>query len=222
MRDRSRLTNLIAIGALLAAMAVLGVVAGKPIIELVSDPVRFRAWVDSHGWVSRLAFVGMMIFQLIVAVIPGGPLEGAAGYAFGWVEGSMLCLAGTLIGSYMVYVLVRRFGTPLVETFFSREDLGRLGFLKDAKRLNVLIFLLFFIPGTPKDLLTYVAPLTPARMWTYLLISNLARLPAIVISALGGFKLSEGHTAQAIWAFGIMGVITLLGILYYRRLSARG
>ncbi len=67
---------------------------GKPMVEFVSQPEQFRAWVDSHGLWGRVAFVGMMAFQIIVAFIPGEPLEIGAGYAFGVAEGTFLCIMG--------------------------------------------------------------------------------------------------------------------------------
>ena len=121
-------------------------------IEFVREPERFRAWVDSSGFVSRVIFVGMVIFQLIIALIPGEPLEMGAGYAFGAVEGTILCIIGCVIGSALVFLFVRRFGVKLVEVFFPREKIRSLRFLQDSRRLNLLTFIVFFIPGTPKDL----------------------------------------------------------------------
>ena len=85
--------------------------AGKPLIQFVQEPERFRAWVDQQGPLAPVAFVGMIILQIVVAVIPGEPLEIAAGYAFGAWYGTLLCLLGAFVGRTMVFLLVRRFGT---------------------------------------------------------------------------------------------------------------
>ena len=91
------------------AMAAICLMAGKPMLALLSDPERFRTWVDERGLWGRLAFVGMMAVQIIAAMIPGEPLEIAAGYAFGAVEGTALCLLGALIGGAAVFLAPCRF-----------------------------------------------------------------------------------------------------------------
>ena len=94
---------------------------GRPMLRFVSEPERFRAWVDSGRIMSRVYFLGMQLLQVFFAIIPGEPMELGAGYAFGAVEGTLLCLAGTVAGSMAVFFFVRRFGIRAVEIFFSRE-----------------------------------------------------------------------------------------------------
>ncbi len=93
--------------------------------------------------------MGMVIVQVIIALIPGEPFEIAAGYAFGAWEGTLLCLLASTIGSILVFSLVRRFGLRVVRLFFSPEKLHTLRFLKDSRGRDFLFFLIFLIPGTP-------------------------------------------------------------------------
>ena len=157
-RERAQLTEahkkkiyLFAIVVALLFIAAVGYLVGKPMVDFVREPERFRAWVDSSGFMSRVIFVGMVVFQLVIALIPGEPLEMGAGYAFGAVEGTILCIIGCVIGSALVFLFVRRFGVKLVEVFFPREKIRSLRFLQDSRRLDLLTFIVFFIPGTPKD-----------------------------------------------------------------------
>lgn len=110
--------------------------AGRPLVRFAQSPELFRAWVDEQGiWAPGL-FVGMVVLQVIVAIIPGEPLEIAAGYAFGALEGTLLCIIGTTLGSVLVFLLVRRFGTRAVEVFLPLEKLQSLKFLQDERRLH--------------------------------------------------------------------------------------
>ena len=202
-------------------IAAVGYLVGKPMIEFVREPERFRAWVDSSGFVSRVIFVGMVVFQLIIALIPGEPLEMGAGYAFGAVEGTILCIIGCVIGSALVFLFVRRFGVKLVEVFFPREKIRSLRFLQDSRRLNLLTFIVFFIPGTPKDLLSYFIGLTDMKLGTWLFITAVARIPSIVTSTVTGDALGLKDYQFALIAFGVTLALSLAGILVYRRLSAR-
>ena len=227
-QERTQLTEahkkkiyLFAIIVALIFIAAVGYLVGKPMVEFVREPERFRAWVDSSGFVSRVIFVGMVVFQLIIALIPGEPLEMGAGYAFGAVEGTILCIIGCVIGSALVFLFVRRFGIKLVEVFFPREKIRSLRFLQDSRRLNLLTFIVFFIPGTPKDLLSYFIGLTDMKLGTWLLITAVARIPSIVTSTVTGDALGLKDYQFALIAFGVTLALSLLGILVYRRLSAR-
>lgn len=227
-QERAQLTEahkkkiyLFAIIVALIFIAAVGYLVGKPMIEFVREPERFRAWVDSSGFVSRVIFVGMVIFQLIIALIPGEPLEMGAGYAFGAVEGTILCIIGCVIGSALVFLFVRRFGVKLVEVFFPREKIRSLRFLQDSRRLNLLTFIVFFIPGTPKDLLSYFIGLTDMKLGTWLFITAVARIPSIVTSTVTGDALGLKDYQFALIAFGVTLALSLAGILVYRRLSAR-
>lgn len=192
--------------------------AGRPILELASDPDRFRGWIAERGWWGQLAFVGMMMLQIFVAVIPGEPLELAAGYAFGAWMGLLLCLLGAALGSVAVFLLVRSLGVKAVETFFPREKIMELSFLKDIRRRDVLIFTLFCIPGSPKDLLTYVSGLTNISLARWLLLTTPARIPSIITSTVGGDALGVGNVPFAIGVFAVTLLISGGGILMYRRI----
>ena len=228
IQERTQLTEahkkkiyLFAIVVALIFIGAVGYLVGKPMVEFVREPERFRAWVDSSGFVSRVIFVGMVVFQLIIALIPGEPLEMGAGYAFGAVEGTILCIIGCVIGSALVFLFVRRFGVKLVEVFFPREKIRSLRFLQDSRRLNLLTFIVFFIPGTPKDLLSYFIGLTDMKLGTWLCITAVARIPSIVTSTVTGDALGLKDYQFALIAFGVTLALSLLGILVYRRLSAR-
>lgn len=191
---------------------------GRPMLRFVSEPERFRAWVNSGGAMSRLYFLGMQILQVFFAVIPGEPMEFGAGYAFGAVEGTLLCLIGTTAGSMIIYFFVRRFGVRAVEIFFSREKIESLHFLRSEHKRNTLMFLLMLIPGTPKDLLSYFAPLTGTAPWTWLWITTVARIPSIVTSTIGGSALGVQNYVFAAIALGVTLLISGAGLLIYRRI----
>ena len=191
---------------------------GKPMISLVSEPEKFRGWVESRGNWGRLIFIGMMVFQVLIAFVPGEPLEIGAGYAFGAVEGTILCVIGVTVGSLLVFGLVRRFGIRIVEVFFDTGKIKKLKFLQNEKRLDLITFLVFFLPGTPKDLLTYFVGVTDIKLSKFIIIVSVARLPSIITSTVGGSALGIGKYELAVIVFGVTVVISLLGLFIYNRI----
>lgn len=204
------------IALFLLLSALIFFFAGKPLIQFVQEPERFRAWVDEQGFLAVLAYLGMQILQIVVAIIPGEPLEIAAGYAFGAWEGTLLCLAGAFLGRVAVFLLVRRFGTRAVEVFFPLEKLNDLKFLRNKRRMTWWVFFLFFLPGTPKDVLCYFVGLTDLPLRSWLVIAAVAPLPSIVTSTLGGNALGVGDYTFAIIVFAVTLIISGLGLLAYR------
>lgn len=205
----------------IAAVAALSVAAGIPMVRFASQPEKFRDWIASNGVWGDLAFVGMVMLQILIAVIPGEPFEIAAGYAFGAWEGTVLYLLASTLGSMGVFFLVRRFGRPLVELLFPPEKLRWLRFLKTNPKRELLFLLVFMLPGTPKDLLCYFAGLTDIRIPVWLVICSLGRIPSVITSTLGGDALGERNYTFAILVFAVSLAVSAGGLWLFHRICAR-
>ena len=212
----------VAILVLIAALSALVYVKiGAPLSEFVSDTAAMRAWVASKGWSARLIFGTVVCLQVIVAVIPGEPLELSAGYAFGPLEGSLICLGGIFVGSVIVFLLARRFGRKFVLLFVTEEKLKSVRFLQDSDKLFLITAILMICPGTPKDLLTYCAGLTPIPLAAWIAICSFGRIPSVVTSTWGGHALAEGDYLQAGVIFGVTALLCAGGIALFRRYQRR-
>ena len=185
------------------------------------DREGFKAWMDEHGSMGAIAYCLMVVLQIIVAIVPGGPIEIAGGYAFGALNGTVLFLIGSFTGSVLVFVLVRKFGRPVVELFFKDKEIRKLSFLRDGRKRNLLFMILFIIPGSPKDLLCYVAGLTDMKFWFFALIASLGRLPAVIASAVSGEALGQTNYTVAIVSIVIILVLSGIGVLVYWKISSR-
>lgn len=212
----------VAFAVFLLMIALIGVFIGLPILRFAREPELFRDWVERSGIWGEAAYMGMVIIQIIVALIPGEALEIVGGYAFGALEGTLLCFAAATVGSLIVFGLVRRFGVRLVEVFFSLEKLRSLRFLQSSKKRDMLFLIIFMIPGTPKDLLCYFAGLTDIKLPVWLLICSVGRLPSIISSTVGGNALGTEKYIFAIVIFAVTLAISVAGLLVYNRLSADG
>lgn len=175
----------------------------------------FRDYIQSFGAGGPLVLLGLQFLQVFIALIPGELLETAAGYAFGPWIGTAICYIGVGLASALIFALTRRYGVKLVEIFVDRERINELRFLNTERKRNNLIFLLYFIPGTPKDLLTYFVGLTDIKLSTFLILSMIARIPSVISSTFGGHLLGEERYTGAIVLYGITGLVSALGLLGY-------
>ncbi len=216
--ERRKLLGAIAFLLFLAFMLLVAWFIGRPMISFVESPQLFRKWVDEYGILGRLLFIGMVVFQVIIAIIPGEPLEFGAGYAFGAVEGTILTLIGILIGSLIVFALVKKFGMSFVEIFFSDEKISKINFLKKSRKRDLLIFIIFLIPGTPKDILSYFVGLTDMKYSTLIFISVVARFPSVVTSTISGSALGRESYILAVAVFVATLIISGFGLLIYNRI----
>ena len=210
----------VAAAAVLIFIAVctgLCVFVGIPMVRLAGDPEAFRRWVDGHGAWGRVLYVGIVALQVVVALIPGEPFEFAAGYAFGVWQGLLLCMIGSFIGGSLAMLLARKFGMKLIRALFPRQDIENLAIFKNPERLKILTFILFLIPGTPKDVMVYALGLTPMSVLQGMTLTTLARIPSIITSTLSGHVLGEEQYLASIIIYGLTGVASLAAILIYRK-----
>lgn len=217
-QKRRRIIALVSLVIVVALFSWLTYFFTKQFLVFDRSPEEFKAFVESYGWKGRFVALGIQVLQVVVSLIPGEVVEVGIGYTFGAIEGTLLCMAGVAIASSLVFLLVKRLGIRLVEFFISREKINELRFINSEKKLKRLIFILFFIPGTPKDLLTYFAGLTRIKLHEFLIISLIARIPSLVTSTIGGNLIQKESYWGAVWLFLITGAVSLAGLLIYNRI----
>lgn len=191
------------------------------VIAWLADAQAVRAFVADHAILSRVAMLSINMVQVLLAFLPGEPVELASGYAFGFWEGTALCLVASGLATSLIYWGVRRWGWSLVGLFFDRSMLDRFAWLKDAQRLEFMMLTVFLIPGTPKDFLTYFAGLTEMRFVPVVLIATFGRIPSIVTSTIAASAVGDGNWVVAALALAVSLALLLAGGVVYRRLSAR-
>ncbi|MBR2524309.1 MAG: TVP38/TMEM64 family protein [Clostridiales bacterium] len=221
--EKKKNSKFITVFKVVSAILIIGLVCllGYLSYRFIADPREFSSWIRSHGIWGGVVYVVITILQIIITVIPGGPLELAGGYAFGALLGTVLFLTGAFLGSLISFGLVRKFGRDFVETQFSKKQIKKLAFLEDEQKLNFIFMILFIIPGCPKDLLCYVAGLTKMKVSAFIVIATLGRLPAVIGTAVGGQAIESGNYTVAVIAFIATAVVSLVGMLIYSAIIKR-
>jgi uncharacterized membrane protein YdjX (TVP38/TMEM64 family) len=185
---------------------------------------RFVAWIEGLGIRGAAILLGLQALQIIVAIIPGGPVELLAGAAYGTWGGFAICILGCLIASSVIFMTVKAFGLPLVERILGKKLTDKYKFLGDPKKVSMalaFLFILFLIPGVPKDALTYIAPLGPVKQGRFLLISTVARAPAILMSTMLGSSALQGNWALIVLLFAVIALMGVIGLLYGGRITEK-
>lgn len=204
------------ISILIIAVIVLLIIYGPRVLNYFKDPAlreKFKNFIESLGFFGVFVYILVIVIQIIVAFIPGEPFELLAGIMYGTFGGLLISLIGAFIGSTIVFLLVKKFGKRITNKFFSEEKMQKYKFLNSERNRNRLLFIIFLIPGTPKDLLTYFAPLTPIKYSSYIIITTIARIPSIITSTIAGESILEGDYHIAIIVYGITFLLTIFGIL---------
>ncbi len=210
-------------GIALVVLLILAALAtwGPSLWRFFSNGEAVKAWVDAQGHWAPLAMAALVVAQIVIAVLPGEPVELTAGYLFGFWEGTAICLVGGLVGTLVVTMLVRLLGMRIVRRFFSAEQLEGVSWLHDSRRFELLMFIVFLIPGTPKDVLTYAAGLTTCPWWRIAAITTVGRIPSIITSTLAAGFASSGNWTAAIVTVAVTLMLVAMGSSAYALLRRR-
>ena len=167
--------------------------------------VNFKNQIDNMGVLGYLALFGLQFAQIFLIIIPGEPIEFLAGMCYGGVGGLIFITVSACIISTIIFFTVRKYGRRFVYSFCSEERIKKIEnskLFKNPKKIEYIMILLFVIPGTPKDLLVYIAGLLPLKPLRFILISTFARFPSVMSSTFAGSSLVKGDWKISLIIYG--------------------
>ena len=184
-------------------------------LSTTEGQVAFKEQIGNMGFSGGLMLMGLELLQIILVVLPAEPLEVLAGMCYGTWGGTLFITFAAFISTVMIYFLIAKLGKKVLENFMSKEKIDKIEnskFLKNTRRLEIIMFLLFFIPGTPKDLLVYIGALLPIKPIRFIMISTFARFPSIISSTMVGDNITNGEWTISLIIYGVTFLITAVGI----------
>jgi uncharacterized membrane protein YdjX (TVP38/TMEM64 family) len=190
---------------------------GVQLYNIVYDHHQLKAFISSFGPYSPLAYILLQIIQVIVAPIPGGAIEFLGGYLFGVKAGFFYSMIGLTLGSWVAFSLARVFEKLAVEKIISLTTRRRFDYLIEHEGV-ILSFLLFLIPGFPKDALCYILGLTPMHLGIFLTISTIGRVPGTLMACLQGGKAFEHQYRTFLILLGISALVILAFYIYHEEI----
>lgn len=165
-----------------------------------------------------LAMISLIALQIFLAFLPGEPLELASGYIFGSFEGTIICLIGSMIGTVIVYYLARLFQYTIIDKMFSASQIAEVQKLFSSKKSKFWLFVILLIPGSPKDIITYLVSLGDIELKHWVLLATIGRIPSIVTSTYLVGSLKEGKIILAGFIFLITIILVVGGAIYYKKI----
>jgi uncharacterized membrane protein YdjX (TVP38/TMEM64 family) len=182
--------------------------------EVLFDGTRLKGIISSYGASSPLAYILIQVTQVVVAPIPGGAIEFLGGYLFGVKAGFVYSMIGLVLGSSLAFALGRIFEKVAVEKFVSLKTRKKFDYLVGHEGV-ILSFLLFLIPGFPKDALCYILGLTPMHLGIFLVISTIGRIPGTLMACLQGGKAFDHQYKTMLILLGVSTLVILVFYIYH-------
>ena len=216
--QKALLLRVIILAAVVAGLAFATARYTVPVTRLISDTDRFTAYIHSFGTWSMVVYALIEALQVVIAPVPGEFVQFAGGFIFGTLWGTIYSVAGILLGSAAAFLVARLFGFPLLQVVMPADGLNKFRFLINDPKAELVMLVLFLIPGVPKDLLTYVAGLTPVKPVRFLVTTTVARFPGIVLSSFIGAHVEERRYVEVIVASSIAIGLFVVGVLFQDRI----
>lgn len=206
--------------AFIVLVGIIIVVAWPYITDVFTEggPERMVERLREAGPAGVFVLLGMQFLQIVVAFIPGEVVQLAAGLMYGPLFGAIIILIGCVASSAVVYQLVHKLGAPFVQNMVSTEHLEKFRWFEESGKLDIIVFILFLIPGMPKDVFTYLVPLTDMELKRFLILSNVGRIPGVVASTYAAHGFAEGQIVGPIVVVAIVAILAAVGIVFRDRI----
>ena len=210
--DRKSILQLIIIGLLVIAGTYLLYSLG--LIRLFLDRQRMLSFIHAHRAYSAAIFIGLQALQVVAAPVPGEVTGFVGGYFFGNFWGVIYSTMGLTIGSWLAFMTARMLGRHIVEVVVNPEVIKRYDYVMKHKGL-FLVFLMFLVPGFPKDFLCYILGLGHMGQASFLIVSTTGRLLGTVLLTVGGTFFRNERYGAFFTVVGI-GMAMVLLVMVYR------
>ena len=183
------------------------------------DAAGIKDWLLSFGTLSPVVYFLGMVAQVLLAPIPSAPVALAGSLVFGVWEGLALSLAGSVLGSVLIFLAVRRWGEPLVARLVGREVYRWYAGRLDAR--GWWLFTVLLVPFMPDDAMVALAGLSALSFRGFLVVMVMGRIPGSTMTALLASDWVTGSAAVWIPVGIAFAVILALGFVYRGRLESR-
>ncbi len=169
-----------------------------------------NAFLAQYKTASIFIYIALQAIQIIISVIPGQILQFSAGYAYAFWLGYLYSMIGIFFGTVLTFYLAKTLGTDAMYAIFGEKKIDKFIKILNSKKAYVIIFVLYVVPGFPKDLITYAAGVSNIKLKPFLIIALVGRTPALMGTILMGSMFRNGSYLGLIILGIIVAVICVL------------
>jgi len=186
----------------------------RDLVRFFSSRTRVSAFVSSFGPLAPLVFMGIQFLQVLFAPIPGELTGFIGGFLFGTGAGFIYSTIGLTLGSWVAFLIARRLGFSFVRRFVAKEIMDKFDYLMEHQGA-FFSFIVFIIPGLPKDYFCYLLGLSPMHVLTFLVVSTIGRIPGTLLLSMQG-EAVRSEDYRAFFVVLGLGLLALVLTLIYR------
>ena len=222
MKQKTKIFKIILLIVVIAIMAITTVYLIPTFKELSNEAGQqaFKQKINESGFMGFLMLFGLQFAQIFLFIIPGEPIEILAGMCYGALWGTVFIMVSAGLISTVIFFLVRKLGKKFVYEFCDENKVKKIEnskLFQNPKKIEMIMLILFLLPGTPKDLLVYIAGLLPINPSRFIVISTLARFPSVISSTLAGANIAVGDWKLGILLYGVIVVAVAILIFIYQK-----
>ena len=210
----SSVLKLALLAAIIVAVPLYIYFCHHELLEDWSNLRNIEIWLLQYKKQSAFVYIAAQIVQIIICIIPGQALQLAAGYLYGFWLGFLLSIIGTFLGSVVVFYLAQILGHDAMHILFGQRKINDMLAKINSKKGMMLVFIIFLIPGIPKDLCTYAAGISEMKIKPFLILSLIARSPGMMCSLAIGRQVMHGYYTSAIVIAVIVIILFIFGVLF--------
>lgn len=228
LKEQSKYENMILTKKILSFIKIFFlaiIIIGIPLYMIVfkrefftnlKDISYMMQFLKKHEGFSMLVYVGIQVAQIVISFIPGQAFQMAAGYLYGILTATVLSIIGAVIGTTISFYLSRLLGKDFQYVLFGEEKMDKYMKLLNSHRGYTTVFLLYLIPGVPKDMVSYAAGVSNISLRIFLLLSTVGRMPGMVGSMLVGVFLKEKNYL-GLGIIGFLAIASFFICIIYRK-----
>lgn len=186
--------------------------------------IKFKEEISNSGSSGVLMLLGLQLLQILVPILPGEPIEFLAGMCYGTIGGMFIIFLGAFLSSFIIFYCVRKFRRNFIHTFFGKDKIEKLEnskWFSNPEKIELILFVAFLIPGTPKDLFVYISGLLPVRPYRFFLISTFCRFPSVISSTFAGSNVVDGNWWVSIASYLVTFAISGIGLYFYNVMKSK-
>ncbi|QAA34140.1 TVP38/TMEM64 family protein [Clostridium manihotivorum] len=188
------------------------------ITETLKNNEKFKRYLLSFGPLAPIVYTFFQFLQVVIFFIPGEVFQTAGGYVFGTIEATILSIIGINLGSVILFQLTKKYGTSFVSKVVPDIAIKPFEKIMNTERLNLVVFLIYFLPGIPKDSSIFLCGLSKVSLKDFLIYSTLGRLPMLILSSYYGANLAMGNRIVIYSGTTIFIALIIIGIVFKDKL----